>query len=118
LQVYYRLSLLSPLSCGRWFCLIYPGTEVPDFTDGLFYMAFPDVDSGNTSGTTPNLFEQRIDSFGAFFCTHITFQVPALIQLARYYYNPISAGLKRFDQVRNIYLSGTRQTYYLELMIF
>jgi hypothetical protein len=98
--------------------MIYLGTEIFDLFYSLFYMAFLDVDGYDTTCTGSNFFEQRIDGFGAFFCTHISLEVPALTQLARYYYNSVGAGLKRFDQVRNIQLSGTGQTDYLEMIIF
>jgi hypothetical protein len=75
------------------------------------------MDDSNPAGISTNLFEQRIDGFGTFFRTHISLKVSALTQFARYYYNSIGAGLKRFNQVRNIHLSGTWQSNYLELMI-
>jgi hypothetical protein len=109
--------LQSPGRCGRWFYLIDPGTETLDFTDGLFYPAFLYVDGGNTAGTGTNLIEYRIDGFGTFFRTHVTFKMSALIECACYYYNSIGAGLKCFDQVRYIHLSGAGQADYFKLMI-
>jgi hypothetical protein len=95
----------------------YSRAEILNFLDGLFYLSFLYMDGNNTAGTGSNLFEQFIDSFSAFFRAHISLKVPALTQLARYYYNPIGAGLERFDQVGNINLAGTRQADWLKIII-
>jgi hypothetical protein len=97
--------------------MIYPGTELFNFSGSLFYPALLYMDNGDTACTGSDLFEKIIDGFGTFFRTHVSLNMPALTQLARYYYNPIGSGLKCFDQVRNVNFSGTGQADYLEIMI-